>query len=129
MINGMYLRSVIREKCVGMWNECVRGVTDRFLRTLLVYSVRYSRCWDSSAASASVTLCDECACFSYVYRGVCVNYFTGICNKNHEIDSRDQRLCWAVRPRRLLLVHVVPQYSQYELSHCCSFFLNIEGGG
>ena len=63
MINGMYLRSVIREKCVGMWNECVHGVTNQFLRTLLVYSVRYSQCRDSSVASMSVTLCDEYVCF------------------------------------------------------------------
>ena len=81
MINEMYLGSVIREKCVGMWNECVRGLTDRFLRMLLVYLVRYSWCRNSSVASASVILCDEYACFSYVYRGICVNYFTGICNK------------------------------------------------
>ena len=59
----MYLGSVIREKCVGMWNECVRGLTDRFLHMLLVYSVRYSRCRNSSVASASVILCDEHACF------------------------------------------------------------------
>ena len=63
MINGMYLRSVIREKSVGMWDKCVRGVTDWFLRTSLVYSVRCSRYRDSSVASMSVTLCDEFACF------------------------------------------------------------------
>ena len=36
-----------------------------------------------SVASASVTLCDEYVCFSYVSRGICVNYFTSVCNKNH----------------------------------------------
>ena len=92
MINEMYLGSVIREKCVGMWNECVCGVTDRFLRTLLVYLVKYSRCWDSSVASASVSLCDEYACFSYVYCGICVNYFTGICNMNDISDQTTIKL-------------------------------------
>ena len=63
MINEMYLRSVIREKCVGMWKECVCRATDRFLHTLLVYLVRYSQCRDASVVSMSVTLCDEYACF------------------------------------------------------------------
>ena len=63
MINKMYLRSVMREKCVGMWDECVRGVTDWFLHTSLAYSVKCSRYWDSSVASMSVTLCEEFMCF------------------------------------------------------------------
>ena len=84
----MYLGSVIREKCVGIWNECVRVLTDRFFRTLLVCSVRYSRCRNSSVASASVILCDEYACFSYVYHGICVNYFTGICNSRECDDGQ-----------------------------------------
>ena len=63
MINGMYLRRVMREKCVGMWDECVHGVTNRFLCTSLGYSVKCSRYQDSSVASMSVTLCEEFMCF------------------------------------------------------------------
>ena len=87
MINEMYPRSdprsVIGEKYRGVWKECVHGVTGRFLlRHWLM--VKHSQYQESNVVSMCITLCEEFM-FWHVYHDVCIDYFTGICNRDEVI--------------------------------------------